>query len=175
MIRRTFDPAEVNAVLNDPEVFRWIKLPGIENVDATELVFELRNYCLIANGGVLIFVCQEPGVYEVHNNFLEAHRGLNAVKGTLAALRWVFTHTDAMIIQTRVPEFNKGAENMARHVGGVKDFERPAAWPTDNGSCAVSYWSLSYENWLKRTSSLMVLGREFHQKLDAEFDRLGVH
>jgi hypothetical protein len=172
-MRRTFDPVEVNAILNDPEVFKWIKLPGLEKIDATDLIFELRNYFLITNGGVIAFIYQEPGVYEAHNNFLKPFRGRNAFKESIEAVRWMFTHTDCMILHTKVPEFNKGAEIMARAVGGTCDFERKGTWPTDNGPVDVSYWSLKYEDWLKKTPSLMNAGREFHKHLDAERDRMG--
>jgi hypothetical protein len=85
----------------------------------------------------------------------------------------MFTHTDCMILQTRVPAFNKGAAVMARAVGGTLDFERKGAWATDSGPVDVSYWSLKYEDWLKKTPSLMDAGREFHKLLDAERERVG--
>lgn len=167
-MRRSFDPVEVNAILNDPEVFKWIKLTE-EKIDATDLVFELRNHFLIAQGGVLAFIFQEPGVYEVHNNFLKECRGRNAFKETLAALKWMFTRTDCMILQTKVPSFNKGAGLLARAVGGVKDFERKGAWD----GADVSYWTLKYEDWLKKTPQLMTDGALFHRLLDDERARLG--
>lgn len=173
-MRRSLDPAEINAIFNDPEVFRWIKLPGLEKIDATDLVFELRNYFLIANGGCLAFIYQEPGVYEVHNNFLKEFRGRNALRESMAAIYWMFTHTDCMTLLTKVPEFNKGAEVMSRAVGGTKDFERKNTWPTDDGSVDVSYWSLKYEEWVKRTPSLMGVGREFHDSLEVQLARHGV-
>lgn len=174
MIRRTFDPSEVNAILNDPEVFKWIKLPGIDKIDVSDLIFELRNYFLIANGGCLVFSQQEPGVYEVHTNFLSDHRGSNAIRQSLAAYRWMFTHTDCMILQTKVPAFNKAADMFCKIVGASKDFERKGTWPSEDGPMDMSYWSLKYEDWLRKTPSLMRSGREFHDRLDAERLRRGV-
>ena len=168
-MRRSFDPVEVNAILNDPEVFKWIKLTE-EKIDATDLVFELRNHFLIAHGGVLAFIFQEPGVYEVHNNFLKEHRGRNAFKETFAAIKWMFTRTDCMILHTKVPAFNKAAGLLALAVGGVKDFVRCGVW---NGS-DVSYWSLKYADWLKKTPSLIESGRTFHKDLDVQLLDHGV-
>jgi hypothetical protein len=78
-----------------------------------------------------------------------------------------------MILHTKVPEFNRAAEVMARAVGGVCDFERKDVWPTDEGAVDISYWSLKYEDWLKKTPSLMESGRAFHKHLDDERKRLG--
>lgn len=168
MIRRTFNPVEVNEILNDPEVYKWIKIPSIKKLDIYDLIFDFRNVFLMAPGGCIIFFHQEPGIYEVHTNFLKDWRGSNAVRQSVAAYRWMFMQTDCMILQTKVPAFNKAAEMFCRIVGATKDFERKAIWPTENGPVDMSYWTLKYEDWIRKAFSLMKVGREFHDRLDVE-------
>src|SRR5580692_37957 len=105
MIRRSFDASDINPILNDPTVFESIKLPGMKlgELDVTAVVENPVNVLLIAEGGGIIFGQSEPGIYDVHTAFLENHRGYAAIKASLEAYRWMFTHTDCMILQTRVP------------------------------------------------------------------------
>lgn len=174
MIRRSFDASEINPILNDPSVFEAIKLPGMErDLDVSPILRNTNNVLLMGQGGGIIFAQQEPGIYEVHTSFLEKHRGRNAIKSSLEAYRWMFTHTDCMILQTKVPEFNKAADKFCRIVGAIKDFERKGVWQTEVGAVGMSYWTLKYEDWLRKTPSLMDSGRVFHRRLDEERDRLG--
>lgn len=173
-IRRSFDASEINSIINDPDVFEFVTVPGLERIDATELVADPRNVLIMAEGGGILFLWQEPGIYEVHTNFLKAHRGLHALGVSLAAYRWMFTHTDCMTLLTRVPAFNKAADRFCALVGATKEFERKAVWPSKDGSVDMAFWSLRYDDWLKQTPDLIVSGRAFHDHLDAEFARHGV-
>lgn len=173
MIRRSLDASDINVILNDPEVFRWIKIPGVTSLDVTEQIANPANVLLMADGGGIIFFQQEPGIYEVHTSFLKERRGRYALDASLAAYRWMFTHTDCMILQTKVPAFNKMAARFCAMVGAVKDFERERVWPTEDGMVGLSYWSLKYEDWIRKTTSLMESGRAFHMRLDEECRRLG--
>lgn len=174
MIRRSFDAAEINVVLNDPSVFEAIKLPGMSpDIDVSAVLHNPANVLLMAEGGGIIFAQQEPGIYEVHTSFLEHHRGRNAIRASQEAYRWMFTHTDCMILQTKVPAFNKAADSFCRLVGAIKDFERRNVWLTDAGPVDMSYWTLKYEDWIRKTPSLKESGKAFHHRLDEERDRLG--
>lgn len=173
-IRRSFDASEINAIINDPDVFAFVTVPGLDRIDATELVADPRNVLIMAEGGGVLFLWQEPGIYEVHTNFLKAHRGLHALGVSLAAYRWMFTHTDCMTLLTRVPAFNKAADRFCAIVGATKEFERKAVWPTKNGPVDMAFWSLRYDDWIKQTPDLIASGRAFHDRLDAEFARHGV-
>lgn len=175
MIRRSFDAAEINPILNDPSVFEAIKLPGMApDIDVSGVLSNPANVLLMGEGGGIIFAQAEPGIYEVHTSFLEKHRGRNAISASLAAYRWMFTHTDCMILQTKVPSFNKAAEKFCRIVGATFEFQRKAVWLTDHGAADMSYWSLKYEDWLRITPALMQSGKAFHERLDQECARHGV-
>lgn len=172
-VRRSFDASEINPILNDPSVFPFISFPGDETYDATALVSDPRNVLMMANGGGILFCQQEPGIYEVHTNFLEGHRGRNAVKASLAAYRYMFTHSDCMTLLTRVPVFNKGADLFCRLVGARLEFERAKAWPTKDGLVDLRFYAMRVFDWLWQTPSLAVSGKRFHDRLNEERDRLG--
>lgn len=170
-IRRAFDAADINPILNDPDVLPSITGPGIESVDVSEILANPQNVCLVADGGALMFIFHEPGIYEVHNNWLKAYRGKAAIDGTRAALRWMFTRTDCMTILTKIPAFNRAAARLCALVGGKKRFDRKAVWPTKDGMVDMSFWSLSYDDWVCENRDLMASGHAFHVKLDEEFAR----
>lgn len=67
MIYRTFDPSEVNRLINLPEV--RTDLGGQGQLDAAALVTDRRNICLMSQGGGAIFAWRGPGVYEGHSFF----------------------------------------------------------------------------------------------------------
>lgn len=56
MIRREFDPDKVNAFLNEGE-------------DATVLLNDSRNICLLDEGGGAMFAWRGPRIYEGHTFF----------------------------------------------------------------------------------------------------------
>jgi hypothetical protein len=173
LVRRSFDASEINPILNDPSVWSMISIPGLDHVDVTEIVADPRNVLLMADGGGIIFAQFEPGIYEVHTNFIEGKRGRNAIRASLAAYRWMFMHTDCMTLLTRVPEFNKAAERFCQIVGATKEFERKAVWPTTDGMADLSFWALRYDDWVRKTDELMNVGRAFHERLEQEYKRLG--
>lgn len=175
MIRRSFDAAEINPILNDPSVFELIKLPGMNaDLDVSAVIRNPANVLLMAEGGGIIFAQAEPGIYEVHTNFLSSHRGRHAIRASLEAYRWMFTHTDCMILQTKVPAFNKAAERFCAIVGATKEFSRNNVWLTASGPVGMSYWTLKYEDWIRKTPALMDSGKAFHARLDEECARHGV-
>lgn len=174
MIRRSFDAAEINCILNDPSVFEAIKLPGMKpEIDVSGILKDPRNVLLMGEGGGIIFAQVEPGIYDVHTAFLESYRGRNALKASLDAYRWMFCHTDCMVLQTKVPEFNKAAYRFCQIVGATKEFEREGVWLTENGAVGISYWALRYDDWVRKTPSLKASGKRFHDHLDAERLRHG--
>jgi hypothetical protein len=174
VLRRTFDAAEVNPIVNHPSVLSMITVPGIATADLTEVLRDPRNICLVTDGGCIMFghahgqFDKEPGIYEVHTNFLPEYRGRHAIRASLAAYRWIFTHTDCMALVTRVPAFNRAADMFCRIVGATKEYERKAIWPTATGPVDLAFWALRYDDWVRKTSALSATGHAFHQRLEAE-------
>jgi hypothetical protein len=172
-LRRSFDAADINPVLNDPSVLPSITVPGIETLDVTALLADPCNVLLATEGGGIIFAQQEPGIYEAHTMFLPAYRGRYAIRFALSACRWMFTHTDCMVLLTRIPSFNLAATQLARLMGATREFDRKAVWPTAAGPVDMAFWALRYDDWVRKSHTLSESGHEFHEKLKAERDRLG--
>lgn len=163
--------SDINPILNDPSILPSVTVPGLDTIDATGIVSDHRNVLLMADGGGILFIADEPGIYEVHTNFLPKFRGRHAIRVSQEAYRWMFTHTDCMTLQTRVPAFNKAAERFCQIVGATKEFERKAVWPTADGLVDMSFWSLHYETWVRLEDALIEGGKAFHAKLDEEYKR----
>lgn len=172
MVKRTYDALAVNAILNHPGVFPFISVPGIENIDAAAIIADEHNIALMANGGCFILIFHEPGVYEIHTNFLPEARGRNAIRAAEGSVQWMFLNTDCMSIVTQVPEANRAARWLCAKSGFELEFERKAVWPTSDGLSDLSYWALRYDGWIKRSLRMMETGKFFLEKLDEEFVRL---
>src|SRR5882724_9813525 len=76
---RSFDAADINPILNDPSILPSVTIPGIEVIDAAPIVADPRNVLLMAEGGGILFIADEPAIYEVHTNFLPKFRGRHAI------------------------------------------------------------------------------------------------
>ncbi len=176
-VRRSFDASDINPIFNHPTVFPNVSVPGLEKIDVTNLVADPRNVLLTADGGGIIFCQIEPGIYEVHTAFLKPERSSNGphIRNVCQnAYRWMFTHTDCMVLQTRIPAFNRAAIVFAPLLGWRLEFERKSVWPTADGMVDMSFFCLRYEDWVKNDDHIVETGNGFHRKLDEERARHGV-
>lgn len=176
VVHRTFDPGEVNPILNDPTVFPLISLPGQSAMDATELLADARNVAIATEGGVILFTPDPDwasGIYNVHTNFKGDCRGEYALGASLAAYRWMFTHTECLHLQTMVPVFNRGADAFCRRVGASFAFVIKGLWPRPGEPpCDVRFYYLSVHDWLRKHGGpLIEVGRAFHKRLHEEYAR----
>ena len=173
-LRRSTDAGEINPILNDPDVFPLIALPGQERIDVTELVADQRNVLLMADGGGILFAQQEPGIYEAHVNFLKAYRGQNAINETIAACRWMFMHTDCLTLLARAPMHFPAIARLCKAIGGTCEFSRSNLWPLRDGTFSdVEFWALRYDDWVRQADGLIGFGHAFNMRLIDEFSRLG--
>lgn len=171
VVRREFDAAPINAILNHPEVHPHISLPEAGANDASEAIADTKNVFLAVDGGCIFFHCQEPGLYEIHTNFLPSHRGKYAYDAIGQMFRWMFTRSDCMMLLTKVPAFNRAASGMARRCRFSLMFSRDKVWPTADGPVRMDYFSLAYEEWAKDSPWFLQSGQFFHNRLDFEFER----
>lgn len=176
LVRRVFDAAAFNAIVNHPDVFPFVANFGAENIDVTPLIDNPYNVLLMADDGGMLFMHCEPGIYEVHTAFLkEGASGSQRRNCCLAAYRWMFTHTDCMSLVTRMPASNPALRAYPM-LGWTKEFERKAVWPTLTGELVdVAFAAIRYDDWVRKTPDLMESGRWFHERLNAEFQRHGVN
>ena len=179
LVERSFDATEFNRICNDPAVFPFVTL-GFGAIDISPLLENPLNVLLMADGGGILFIFFEPGVYEVHTAFMKPDREAKSTQGPyirnvcLAAYRWMFTHTDCLMLLTRIPGHNRAATIFAPLVGWVKEFERKEIWPTlDGNKVDLTFWSINYRDWVRKTPDLVDSGRWFHQRLAEEMARHG--
>lgn len=177
IFRETESATEINRILNDPCVFPDISIPDQKPFDVGPLIGDPRFVFLRVEGGVVIFSPDNEtgsGLYEVHTNFLEDYRGKYAIEASLQAYRWMFTHTNCVMLQTRVPAFNKAAEGFCRSVGAWLWFERSEVWPTKQGNVDCKFYAMSIHDWMrKHPGPLIESGKAFHVRLEQEYERHG--
>lgn len=154
MIRRTFDPAFLNEVINHPEVRPHVEGVGVLDVSAQAL--NPANFVLQSEFGGFILMMHEAGRYEVHSQFLPGN-GTHPVKAMRAAQEWMFTRTDCEVIVSKVPKANRAAKGYAI-AGGLRPiFERAGA----------EYVELTVMDWAMRSRGLEAHGERFHRILEA--------
>jgi hypothetical protein len=179
--RETEDAAAINRILNDPSVFPLVSIPDQGPFDIAPLLADPRNVFLMAEGGVIIAHQLELGFYEIHTNFIKKGRHERREIGAgpyiknccIEAYRWLFTHTDAIALLGRIPEHNRALRVFAPLIGWVLEFERKAVWPTHSGPVDMSFWSIRYDDWVRKSDGLIESGQRFHERLEQEYERLG--
>ncbi len=156
VISRTFDPAFLNRVANDPAVRP--SLGGEGELDLSELVSDPAGFALVTDEGGFVLQPRGPGHYEVHSLFLP---GSAAVPTMRAAQEWMFTRTDCTSIWSKVPDSNKAAKGLAR-AGGLRSiFKRDDARLGD-----TSFVELNVMSWAMNNPALAKRGERFHNLLE---------
>lgn len=165
MFKRTLDATFLNSVVNDPEVRPW--LGGEGEIDLSEIVSNPENFTFVTEGGGWIAIRHEPGVYELHTQFLKAGRGRSCIEVGRAVIQHFFAATDAREIITKVPAANRAAAVGAAMVGFKERFTRPGAWTTQDGTlCDVSYQALELDRWAGSCPEAKEAGEWFHRQFD---------
>jgi hypothetical protein len=158
-LRRTFDAAFLNTVANHPDVHPWIGAVG--EVDLSAAILNPANVALVNNGGGFFLMCHEPGIYEVHSQFLPEARG-----GSITAMRdgfdYLFTRTDCHTVLTQVPDINRAAAALAKHARFRPMFRR-----ADTMRGPTAYMGLTVEQWVQDNPDLEADGEWFHDSLSA--------
>lgn len=153
------DAEAANAVLNHPDV-----LPETApRIDVSPLIADSRNVVLAVEGGCIIFAHCEPGRYELHLDFLRECRGRYARDASDAALRLMFLSTDCGAVEFKIPAANRAACWGAARIGARREFDR----------AGMSFWRMTYADWLRRQPDLVAVGRTFVADVATECARLG--
>ena len=116
-IRRTFDPAFLNQVVNHADVRPWLGQDRASPISMDALIANFENIALVNEWGGFVFAKLGPGIYEVHTQFLPAGRGERAVTAARQAARYMFKEAKAEVLLTDVPEDNSGALRLALATG----------------------------------------------------------
>ncbi len=175
-ITRHRDAQFLNRVANDPAVYRWVKGFATGELDLSALAENPAHYLLMGEFGGILFIQHSPGLYECHTQVLKEGRGEWTKRMARACLHIMFTQTDAMEIFTHVPKGNLGARTLTQLCGFGFEFRKPASlsgWVMDGDPIPTDVFSLRVQDWARTAPGLIDRGQWFHERLDAEFERLG--
>lgn len=172
----SLDLQHVERILNHPSVYPWIALGDGEPIDAARLLDNPNVTVLMGEHGGQFYHRRAPGLFEGHSAFIHPEgRGRYAFNVTQATMAWIFAHTEAMEIVTRVPKGNIAAAALARMLGMHHDCTLPLGWMSKRRPIPAGLWSLSIQSWMSRAPKLIERGQWFHDRLEAEFERIGLH
>lgn len=167
------DAKRLNEIVNHPDVLPWVRGASKGPLDLTP-AFERGNIvCLLGKHGGLAFTHLQPGLWEVHSQILAEGRGAWALDCVRACLMWMFTRTDAAEVITRCPKGNVAARAMAKAAGLRLQWTNPRGWNVGDDVVPAGIWSITVLDWMGSAEGLAARGRWFHERLDAEFMRLG--
>lgn len=120
ILARSHDAQVINAILNHPDVHRWLAFDGIGHIDAGPLLTP-ENIALLVWRGDAVAGCflymQRPYGHEVHAQMLPGFRGPLTVQAARASIAWLWTHTDSPMISATIAADNPAANALARHMG----------------------------------------------------------
>lgn len=116
-IWRTYDPDEINSIINNPDVNDLSDL-----LDATSTIE--NNVWLLGDGFSCFFMNRNDCSYEVHIGVAKNQRGKNALELSRLAVEYMFTNTDCNKLVGIIPVVNKPAIRFGKWLGfrdgGVK-------------------------------------------------------
>jgi hypothetical protein len=174
-IKRVYNAKRLNEIINDKSVFELVAPFGVTEINISEEVSNVNNFCLLSDegpdenssGGFLVLKTPIPFTYECHTQFLECGRGTFAYERALEAIRYMFCQTDCLEIWTKVPKFNVKALALCKAVGFELEFSRDEAWKRQSGTvCALDYFTLRLSRWSTFDSDNLSQGQWFHKRLE---------
>lgn len=172
-IGREYHAARLNRIVNDPSVYPWVCGTAVGPLDLEPAIADQKNILLMGERGGVVFVLTQPGIYEAHTQVLPEGRGKWGVVMVRAALHWMFTRTDAIEIMTKCPEGNVGALWLAKRIGGKRLFTNRNGWIMDHKTVPAEIYGLTIQDWIAGAPGLVERGHWFHERLEAEYRRLG--
>ena len=167
------DAKRLNAIVNHPEVYPWVKGSTAEPIDLTDVVARGDTVTLLGEHGGIMFHRIGTGLYEAHTQVLPAGRGPWALECVQACLCWLFTRTEAMEVLTRCPKGNLPALALARAIHGIFEFTNPTGWQKDGKAIPADIFGLRIQDWMRQAPGLVERGEWFHQRLAAELAKHG--
>lgn len=111
------DPALLNRVANQPEVLAGIA-PGYLAIDLAAFFDGPGNVMAGDERGVVLFVFQGDGAYDMHYLFTSSMRGAAALRLIRSSISDLFTYYHAHAITGQTPRDNRAARAINRALGG---------------------------------------------------------
>ena len=174
LIWRERSAERINMVLNHPVVRPYVADMGEGKIDISHLVANESNVLLMGEHGGCLCFCPQPGIYEVHTQVLPSGRGAWALDFVRAGASWMFTHTDAYEIMTRVSHGHVAAKALTLAAGMKYEFTRDdgPSFKGKNPPCDI--YSYRIQDWVQHASGLVEKGQYLHERIQSEAVRLGV-
>lgn len=173
VIEREFDAQRINKVLNHPAVRPDVAEVGEGELDITKGVENKNNVLLMGEHGGFFGIRIQPGIYEAHTQILPEGRGKWAFEATEVATSWMFTHTDAFEILTRVPRGHDGARMLAVHMGMKFEFTADIPRLFRGELTLMDTYSFRIQDWMPKAKSLADKGRWFHKTVGEQITKIG--
>lgn len=155
----------INSVLNHPEVYSWVRGEKTDALDVRDVIADPNHVVLIGEGGGVIFVKLDIGLYEAHTAVLPEYRGRWTIDMGRAALTYMFCQTDAVEILTKCPKGNLAAATGAKAIGGTVDFTTRSLWQMGTSKVPMDIYSIDIHDWIKRADDMVVEGAALHRLL----------
>lgn len=172
-IRRDYDAKWLNAIVNHPEVYPWVRGVLEGEIDLTAQVQNPANILISGEYGAVLFVQLQQGLYEAHSQAIPEGRGQWMVNFVNEAIKFMFTRTDCFELLTKCPHGNLGARALAKCVGGKRLFTNPTGWVRDNKTIPADIFGITIQDWMLTAKGLEERGHWFHERLMQEYARLG--
>lgn len=164
-MHRTLKADFLNEVANHPDVRPGLGSDGL--LDLADVIGNPANVTLIFDHGGFVVHKKDIGIYECHSLFLPEGRGAAVLAAVREAMRYMFTATDCLEVQTRVPENNRAAKALTLATGFRHIFDRSACWQVGADMVDCSYWTYGLDDWMRDDPEIERAGRAFHDDLDA--------
>ena len=172
-VTRQFDAKRLNEIINDPSVLPWVR-GGVDGpIDMTFAVQNPANILLVGEHGAMLLIQLQPGLFECHTQVLPVGRGQWAVDFANSCVFWTFTRSQCFELVTKCPHGNLPARALARCVGGKKLFTNPRGWTKDGKTIPADIFGITIQDWLLTAEGLEERGHWFHERLMAEYRKLG--
>jgi hypothetical protein len=135
VIRRTFDAARVNELVNHPTIRPHVGGDPETELDLTAAVVSRDNVFLLGDHGGFAFIWTAPGTYEVHTFILPEGRGQEALTLAMAARSAMADMWGADHLWTRVHPKAANVRAFTLKAG----FKRAGRQTIDLGTGPVTY------------------------------------
>ena len=172
IIERATDASFINAGVNHPAVRPFVQAPPGQVIDLTPVVQNPDNFVLQGDHGGMVLMQVVPSVYEAHTQVLPEGRGEWGLKMAMACGDWLFTHTNATEIITRVPTGNLPALALTRACG--MRLEARVMQELGGEEKEVDIFAGRIQDWIKVAPGLVERGKDFHRKLRQRYDEAGI-
>lgn len=170
-VERQYTAFDINRIVNHADVLPWVSGSAEGALDLTSAVANPANVCLVGELGTMLFVAQQPGLYECHVATLPDGRGAWTERFVRACLHWIFTRTDAVEIMARLPKGNVRVRALATRVGFKPEFTVEQGWALRGRIVPAEIRSLKLTDWLRDAPGLEERGAWFRDRLAEGFAR----